>query len=74
MTSKSFVELKQYVDIIKYSTYVCSMCKNIIFPNLEFNDGEISVNVDYTNIRGGKYNEILIRRVCRKCCNRLGDC
>lgn len=62
-----YSHINQLLEVYKKSTYICSICGNIIFPEVSFNDGHININSESCELRGGKGNKVLKRNVCEHC-------
>ena len=56
----------------KSETFVCSVCGEIVFPRVIENDGNISVENNRAELRGGIGNCLLRGNVCEKCAECYG--
>ena len=65
--------INQMLEIYKHSTYICSVCGNIIFPEVDFDDGHINIHSESCDLRGGKGNKVLKKNVCEHCRKKISN-
>lgn len=64
-------QLENVLKVYKNSTYICSVCGNIIFPKVEFENGKVNMTTESCDLRGGLGNQILKKNVCKSCKDKL---
>ena len=65
-------QLESVLKVYKNSTYICSVCGNIIFPKVEFENGKVDVTTESCDLRGGLGNQVLKKNVCKSCKDKIG--
>lgn len=72
-TLPEYNQISQIFEVYKSSTYICSICGNIIFPDVNFEDGSINISSTSCESRGGKGNKVLKKNICEHCRKRIGN-
>ena len=72
-TLPEYSQISQIFEVYKSSTYICSICGNIIFPDVNFEDGRINISSTSCESRGGKGNKVLKKNICEHCRKRIGN-
>ena len=67
-----YSQINEIFEVYKKSTYICSMCGNVIFPDIDFKDGCVNINTTSCEARGGKGNKILKKNICEHCRDKIG--
>lgn len=62
---------KAFVDGLNRGTFVCSLCGNIVYPNVTTNEHGIFISDTRNEIRGGLANRLLKQNICEKCAENI---
>ena len=61
----------QVFEIYKSATYICSVCGDIIFPEIEFDGENINMITTKCETRGGLGNRVQKKDICESCKQKM---
>lgn len=66
------INIVDIIELFKSHQFICSMCGNIVSPEIEANqDNTINMITETGELRGGIGNKVLKDRICKKCIRNL---
>lgn len=60
-----------FLDSLKAATYVCSICKQIIWPAVTVDMDEVNIESESCKVTGGYKNVVLQSDICKDCAKRM---
>lgn len=71
-TRHKTIPLEKIFETYRDSTYICSVCGNVIFPDITFEGEKVNITTTTCDLLGGMRNGILKKNVCESCKKKIG--
>lgn len=60
-----------FLGSLKAAIYVCSICKQIIWPNVTVDMDGVNIESENCSVTGGRKNIVLQRDICKDCAKKM---
>lgn len=71
MDREVFELLNAFIEHFKAATFICRGCGRIIYPKVLLDKDEICIESGQAEIRGGKGNHLIVKKICENCVRDL---